>query len=135
MGNISGALAAKKMQDFKQIMGKKMPILQRDKNNFITRGHERKKNTIAEMDININDVSSERLMKMGKINLKNPRTHSNAFRYFNAAAERKHVPAYGWMAHCFHAGKGTPRNLDAAVRWYQAAANEKNGNGNTRYMV
>jgi len=77
------------------------------------------------------NMSSRRQVKMGKKNLANSSTDLKAFIYFRTAAQNKYKPAYGWIAHCYHHGKGTGRNLELAARWYAAAAK----GGTTWYMV
>ena len=49
------------------------------------------------------------------------------------AAEKGNPEAQELMARCYWEGKGTPRNVDKAVRWFERAA--LNGNADAMYMM
>ncbi len=54
-----------------------------------------------------------------------PPDHEKAFRYFIQAAQKDNPRGWEWAGYCLYEGKGTPQNREAALRWYEKAAEKE----------
>lgn len=77
--------------------------------------------------VNPNEVKQE------KKNLHNSHVtfHFKAFRYLKMAAEAGYHPSQSNLGVCYETGKGTPKDLTQAIKWYLRAALGGNSAGKT----
>lgn len=64
-----------------------------------------------------------------------PQNHSNAVRWFRAAAEQGDDDAQTNLGIMYVSGRGVPQNHAAAVRWYRAAAVQGNARAQNNLAI